>query len=66
MTCRECGALLTSDDIGAYRKFKDRSAVSFLCIPCFAKSMRTTEEKVRERVAFLKRNGCLLFPPENQ
>jgi len=60
--CAKCGQLLTGDDIGAYRKFHDRFAVSFLCIPCFAKDMKMDESKLRERVEFLKRNGCAFFP----
>ncbi len=59
--CIKCGAVLTSDDIGAYKKFRDRRAVQFMCIPCFAKELCTSTEFLRERVEFLKRNGCLLF-----
>lgn len=49
------------DDIGAYKKFHDRNASEFLCVKCFAAELKTTEDFLRERIAFLKRNGCLLF-----
>lgn len=61
MTCRECGAPLTADDIGAYRKFWEREGDTVLCIPCLCGKLRCTEELLREKVRFLKENGCRLF-----
>lgn len=66
MKCIECGADLTSDDIGCYLKFKNRMATEYKCIPCFAVELKTTEEYLRGRVEFLKRNGCRMFPPEKK
>ena len=66
MKCFVCGAQLTSDDVGCYMKFRDRYAKEFMCIPCFAIELKTTEEYLRGRVEFLKRNGCQLFPPEKK
>lgn len=62
MKCFRCGAELTDDDIGAYRKFKDRQAKEFLCVPCFSKELKCEESYLRERIGFLRKHGCLLFP----
>lgn len=61
MTCKECGAVLTADDIGAYRKFWERNAVAYLCIPCLCKQLGCKESFLREKILFLKENGCRLF-----
>ncbi len=60
--CKKCGKALDSDDIGATAKFISRSALDFMCVPCIAKELYTTEEYLRARIEFLKRNGCTAFP----
>ena len=62
MNCKDCGSQLTSDDMGAYRKFWDREPREFSCIPCLCIKLRCTDEFLRERIQFLKDNGCTLFP----
>jgi len=66
MNCKECGIKLTSDDIGAYRKFWNRDSGEISCIPCLCAKLRCTEKYLRERVQFLKDNGCSLFPDRNK
>lgn len=61
MNCKECGAKLTTDDVGAYRKFWDRDGSDFLCVPCLCKKLRCSEPYLRERIDFLRQNGCALF-----
>lgn len=61
--CTRCGKELDSDDIGAYRKFCDRNAASFLCIGCFCQDLKCPEDYLRGRIEFLRRHGCSLFPP---
>lgn len=59
--CLNCGKILDSDDVGAYRKFRDRNAVDFLCVPCLSSEMKCTEAFLREKIEFLRENGCNLF-----
>ena len=66
MNCRQCNAVLTTDDIGAYRKFWEREPKDFLCIPCLCEKMKCSEEYLRARIQFLKNNGCALFPHKKQ
>ncbi len=60
--CTRCGRELDSDDIGAYLKFCDRNATSYLCIGCFCQDLQCPESYLRERIEFLRRHGCALFP----
>lgn len=59
--CEKCGALLSRDDKGAYMRFRNRDAVTFLCVPCLCTEMGCSEAYMRERIEFLRENGCLLF-----
>ena len=63
--CLKCGKILDSDDVGAYRKFKNKDAVDFLCVPCLSAELRCTEAFLRERIEFLRENGCNLFVPKD-
>lgn len=63
--CLKCGKILDSDDVGAYRKFKNKDAVDFLCVPCLSSELRCTEAFLRERIEFLRENGCNLFVPKD-
>ena len=63
--CLKCGKILDSDDVGAYRKFKNKGAVDFLCVPCLSSELRCTEAFLRERIEFLRENGCNLFVPKD-
>lgn len=62
--CYNCGAHLTGDDAGMYRKAVDKNAEHCLCLDCLAKKFRTTRSYFEEKIAFLRANGCLLFPKE--
>ena len=66
MICSECKAKLTSDDIGAYRKFWDRDGSDFLCVPCLCGKLKCSEAYLRERIEFLRQNGCALFAGSKQ
>ena len=61
MNCFECDTPLTIDDRGAYLKFWDRDGVDMVCIPCLCLKLRCSESYLRERIQFLKDNGCTLF-----
>jgi biotin operon repressor len=64
--CLKCGKVLDADDVGAYRKFRDKMATEFLCVPCLSSEMKCTEAFLRERIEFLRENGCNLFVPKQK
>ncbi len=62
--CRECGRLLTGDEIGANRKLISRGVTEFFCLGCLSRYFGVTEEKIEALIARFKAEGCGLFPPE--
>ena len=62
LVCRECGAFLSSDEIGIYKKMVNRGANSFLCITCLAAHFDCTEDDLREKIEYFRKSGCTLFP----
>ena len=65
--CIKCGAKLDADDIGAHLKFVSREAHEYMCVKCLAVDFGCPEEHLRDKIEFLRENGCLLFPqkPKN-
>lgn len=60
--CFRCGTPLTGDDCGMYRKAVDRDAVHCLCLDCLAGKYGVSRSYFEKKIAFLRKNGCLLFP----
>ena len=60
--CFQCGKELTGDDIGMNRKAVNRSAEKCLCLDCLAAKYRVERAFFEKKIAFLKENGCSLFP----
>ncbi|MDE6674204.1 MAG: hypothetical protein K2K19_05240 [Acetatifactor sp.] len=59
--CRECGRLLTRDEIGLHKKLFNRAAASFLCISCSAEYFGVTTGLLEEKIRQFKEMGCTLF-----
>jgi len=59
--CRQCGSLLTRDEIGLYRKLFNRAADSFLCVSCCAAYLCVTTQLLEEKIHQFKEMGCTLF-----
>ncbi len=59
--CMKCGKELTNDEIGIHKKMINRGATEFYCLKCLAEETDTTEERLRERIEYFRRQGCLLF-----
>lgn len=59
--CRECGKLLTSDEVAIYRRMIHREAEDYLCRECLAKFLGVPPAFIDERIAYFKRIGCVLF-----
>ena len=60
-TCMHCGAPLTYTDIGAYKKFVNRSSTQFLCKRCLAESLQVPEELIDRKIEQFRQQGCTLF-----
>lgn len=59
--CMKCGKTLTDDEIGIHKKMINRGATEFFCLTCLAVYTGSTEERLRERIAHFRAQGCLLF-----
>ncbi len=59
--CTACGASLSNDEIGIYKKMVNRGATECMCIPCLAKKLGVTEGDLYERIEHFRRMGCTLF-----
>jgi len=64
--CFKCGAPLEEDAPGAYMRFVDRGAGSYLCLKCLSAQLGCTEGYLQDRIDFLRDNGCLLFPKKKR
>ena len=60
-TCIQCGAPLTSDEVGLTKKLINRGATSFLCIHCLAKEFGVSKELLQEKIMQFRAMGCTLF-----
>lgn len=61
MNCIKCGKSLRSDDIGAYKKFINRGAREFECIPCICARLKIDQAELEKKIDYLKKHGCTLF-----
>ena len=59
--CRECGEVLTKDEIGLTKKLLDMEAKEFFCFHCMAEYLEVEEEFLRAKVEEFKDEGCTLF-----
>lgn len=59
--CTVCGASVTGDEIGLYRKLINRGASDYLCKSCLAKRFDCEIALLDEKIAQFKQMGCTLF-----
>ena len=59
--CRQCGRLLTRDEIAVTKKLINRGATEFCCTDCLAAWFEVRPEDIRERIAYFRSIGCTLF-----
>lgn len=59
--CKKCGRALTHDEIAIYKRLVNRGATEYLCLTCFAKEFRVTEEQLEEKINLFRNMGCVLF-----
>lgn len=62
MKCIKCGAELSRDDIGLYKKLIDRAAEKdFMCKSCQAEHFKVEISLLDQKIEEFKYQGCLLF-----
>ena len=59
--CISCGRLLAKDEIAVTRKLINRGAKRFCCIDCLADYFEVRPDDIRERIAYFRSAGCVLF-----
>ncbi len=59
--CKQCGRPLTADEVAVHRKLISREAAQYMCKTCLAAYFDVSEEKIDQKIAQFKRQGCLLF-----
>ena len=59
--CFRCGAHLSNDEIGIYKKMINRGARECMCINCLSKELDVPAEALYERIEHFRRMGCTLF-----
>lgn len=63
MICKNCGNKIDTYDIGAYRKFVEKTATEYACRDCISSYLGWTREYMDELILMYRRRGCMLFPP---
>ena len=61
--CEACGKPLTSDEIGATRKFLGPRRTKYLCLSCLSAELGADPGKLREKIEDYRRMGCVYFSP---
>lgn len=59
--CMICGKELTYNEIGAYKKFVNRSSSEFMCLECLALKLQVPEKVLKNKIEEFRAQGCMLF-----
>jgi biotin operon repressor len=60
--CKECNAVLTTDEIAIYLKLVTRNAQDFLCMDCLSTQLKCERKAIEERIRYYRESGnCVLF-----
>lgn len=62
--CMECGAKLSGDEIGLYRRLINKYSQSYKCISCMSKYFACSESLLKNKIKHFKNIGCLFFEHE--
>ena len=63
--CKQCGRILTKDEIGLHKKLYNRGATSYFCIDCAANILRFPFHFFKRKLKNLRRwdARCFFEPP---
>jgi biotin operon repressor len=60
--CKECEAILTTDEIAIYLKLVARNAKEFLCMDCLSVQLKCERKAIEDRIRYFRESGnCALF-----
>lgn len=60
--CKECNAVLTSDEKAIYMKMVSRNASEFMCLDCLSNALHCERSALEERIRYYRESGnCVLF-----
>lgn len=59
--CIKCGATLTFNEKGIYKRLVNRESTQFMCKTCLAKELKVSTELLDKKIEHFKRMGCSLF-----
>ena len=61
--CKQCGRILTKDEIGLHKKLYNRAASSYFCIDCSSRYLEVPVAMLEKKIEEFKAMGCTLFIP---
>ncbi|MBP5255563.1 MAG: hypothetical protein IJU75_02305 [Clostridia bacterium] len=64
--CKVCRAKLSNDEIAVTRKLVGMCEQEYYCKKCLADKFRVDVGTIDEKIRQFRRNGCWLFPPEEE
>jgi hypothetical protein len=59
--CKNCGKVLTADEVALNKKLINRGAVEFLCINCLGEYFDCSVDVLNRKIKEFKEMGCTLF-----
>ena len=59
--CKQCGRILTNDEIGVHKKLYNRCATSYFCIECSSQYLDISVTLLQKKIEEFKAMGCTLF-----
>lgn len=59
--CKQCGRILTKDEIGLHKKLYNRGASSYFCIDCSSQYLEIPVPLLQKKIEEFKAMGCTLF-----
>lgn len=59
--CKQCGRILTKDEIGFHKKLYNRGAASYFCIDCSSQYLDIPVTLLQKKIEEFKAMGCTLF-----
>lgn len=59
--CKQCGRILTKDEVALHKKLYNRGASSFFCIDCSSQYLEVPVSLLEKKIEEFKAMGCTLF-----
>ena len=59
--CKQCGKLLSRDEIGLHKKMVNRGATEYFCLHCLAAYFGASPDYLKEKIEQFRKDGCTLF-----